>query len=118
MVRTVLIADDDRALVAVLSEALAEEGYNVRIAYDGRMAIEAIQHASADLVIADIQMPRMSGLELHEAIRSRPRPVPVVLMSAWPALAAREDVVVLEKPFDLDQVLATVASALSSRGAE
>jgi len=110
---TVLVVDDDREVVAVLAEALAEAGFRVRVAYDGQMALEAISHAGADVVIADVRMPRLDGLALARALRDRANPAPVLLMSAWPLPAPDPGVEVIGKPFDLDRVVAAAAAAVA-----
>ncbi len=114
MTGTVLIVDDDREVVAVLAEALTEAGYRVRVAYDGQMAMEALGHAGTDLVIADLMMPRLDGLGLLRALRERPDPAPVLMISAWPGLSTEPGLQVIAKPFDLDEVIAA-ASALIRR---
>ncbi|MFM9107851.1 MAG: response regulator [Chloroflexota bacterium] len=110
---TVLVVDDDREVVAVLAEALAEAGFRVRVAYDGQMALEAIRHAGADLVIADVRMPRLDGLALARALRDRANPPVVLLMSAWPLPSAEPGVEAIGKPFDLDRVVAAAAAAVA-----
>jgi DNA-binding response OmpR family regulator len=115
MTGTVLIVDDDHAVVAVLAEALTEAGFRVRIAYDGQMAMEAISHAGTDLVIADVRMPRLDGHALLRNLRDRPDPVPVLLISAWPGATSDPEVAVISKPFDIDEMIAAAVNAIGHR---
>ncbi|MGI9254748.1 MAG: response regulator transcription factor [Thermomicrobiales bacterium] len=115
MAMTVLIVDDDRELVEVLSEALLEAGYSVRVAWDGQMALEAVGKVHTDLVIADVRMPRLDGVGLMRALRARAAPVPVVLMSAWPGMADDDRITMLAKPFGLDEMLGVVAATIAGR---
>ena len=79
---SVLIVDDsaiDRRLAGAL---LAKRGYDVAYAADGREALERCEQVRPDVVVTDLQMPQMTGLELVEALRSRFPSLPVVLMTA------------------------------------
>ncbi len=77
----VLLADDDEELTALLGEYLSEEGYAVSATTDGRDAIEAAAAATVDLVVLDIMMPRMNGIEVLRKIRARSQ-VPVLMLTA------------------------------------
>lgn len=113
MSETVLIADDDRALVAVLADALAEEGYLVRVAFDGQMALDAIDRVPTDLVVADVVMPRVDGLALARTLLERSDPVPVILLSGHARRLELPHLVFLGKPFDVDDLLEAVALVLA-----
>lgn len=108
-----LIADDDRDLVSVLSEALAEEGYLVRVAFDGQMALDAIARVPTDLVVADIVMPRLDGLALARDLLDRTNPVPVILLSGHARRLELPNLVFLGKPFNIDDLLEAVARVLA-----
>ena len=114
MTGTVLIVDDDRETVATLAEALAEAGFAVRIAYDGEMALDAIDRAQADVVLADVRMPRLDGVGLLRQLGSREPRTPVLLMTAWPATVGEHapGIPVMRKPIDLDAVVAAVSAAM------
>ncbi|GGB21068.1 response regulator [Sphingomonas metalli] len=83
MTRTIMTVDDSPSMRALLQHALAGEGYRVASAEDGVDALERIDAASPDLVITDINMPRMDGFELIEAVRghSRWNNVPILVLS-------------------------------------
>jgi CheY-like chemotaxis protein len=67
----VLVADDDPDTVSTLRILLSDEGYNVRAAYDGRAALEAIHDFDPDVAILDILMPGMTGWDIAKAVRKR-----------------------------------------------
>jgi DNA-binding response OmpR family regulator len=110
---TVLIVDDDRRIVDVLTELLTEEGFGVRRAYDGQMAIEAVDRGAADLVVTDVRMPRLDGIDLARRLRDRPQPIPVVLIGAVQTPIEIPGVPFLRKPFDIEHLVAIVRRLLS-----
>ncbi len=109
--RIVLIVDDERYIVDLLTDLLEEEGYSVKRAYDGVAALEAIDRQIPDLILADVMMPRLDGLALVGSLRERGLTIPIILMSA--AVTPRySDVTFVPKPFDIDHVLHVIARAL------
>jgi len=111
---TVLVVDDDRALRELLSEALADEGYEVRRAGDGAEALEAVERERPDVVLTDAWMPGVDGAQLARQLQVKG--VPVVLMSAVYAEIDLPGVPFLAKPFDLDRLLDVVTTALGDTG--
>ena len=101
--RSVLIVDDDRAIVEAWDAILADEGYTVRRAYDGLSAMIEAEIAPPDLVLSDIAMPGMDGISL--TVRLRERGIPVVLLSAAMSDPGIPGVPYLPKPFDLSHLL-------------
>lgn len=79
--KSVLLIDDDKELTGLLQEYLTEEGYDVVVGHDGRSAITAAQENTADIIILDIMMPQMSGIEVLQRIR-RTSQVPVLMLTA------------------------------------
>ncbi|MGQ2903555.1 MAG: response regulator [Neoaquamicrobium sediminum] len=77
----VLIIDDDIELTTLLQEYLVEEGYDVATGTDGGAAIAAAARNSADLIVLDIMMPRMNGIEILQRIRKLSQ-VPVLMLTA------------------------------------
>jgi CheY-like chemotaxis protein len=113
-VTTVLVVDDEFDILEALKGILELEGYRVRGAPNGALALRAMQESPPDLVLADLMMPVMDGLELLKAARSDPRlaQVPVVLMSALRPKVPQSEYgwrAFLQKPFDLDALLRLVA---------
>lgn len=68
--KKILCIEDDRETAALIAEELAERGYDVQLAYDGREGFAAILRTMPDLVLSDISMPAMSGFELLERLTS------------------------------------------------
>ncbi|MGF1511268.1 MAG: response regulator [Myxococcota bacterium] len=79
--RTVLVVDDDRRLRELLAEYLTKRGFDVRTAEDGRRGLDALSRAPADLVILDLMMPDLDGLEVCRQIRTRSA-IPIIMLTA------------------------------------
>lgn len=109
----VLVVDDDQYIVGLLTQIFQEEGYLVDSATDGQTALERIDHGGVDVVVSDIMLPGLSGIDLARANLARDRPVPMLLISALPRRRdLPDDVPFLRKPFDVDQLVATVGGLL------
>lgn len=119
LIYDLLIVDDQAGVRRFLYEAFSEEGYNVEMASSG---IEAVNKASAktpSLILLDVKMPGMSGLETLEELREIAPDIPVVMMSAYGELdiiaeAKKKGVkCYIKKPFDLDDVRNLVTGLLA-----
>jgi len=113
-VATVLVVDDEPAIREVIATLLEDEGYLVRHAKDGLEALDAINGNRIDLIVSDVVMPRLDGASLVRKLRRRGHLTPVVLMSAVYADVDLPGVRFVPKPFEIDRLLGTVASALGS----
>lgn len=82
MRRRVLVVEDDRALRQVLSFNLSQEGYDVAVAVDGASALAAARDRQLDLILLDLMLPAMSGLEVLRVIRREGIGTPVIILSA------------------------------------
>jgi two-component system, NtrC family, response regulator HydG len=115
---TVLVADDDPGLRESLQRTLARAGHQVVLAPDGRTALARLQAGRIDLVLTDLKMPGLSGLELLRAVKSIAPDVDVILITAFgtveEAVSAMKDGAYdfLTKPFRGEQLLKIVAKAL------
>ena len=81
--KTILVVDDDEAIRTLLQEELADEGFNVIIATDARDALKIVETKPLDLVILDIRMPGMDGLEALPRILGLKEGLPVILHTAY-----------------------------------
>jgi EAL domain-containing protein (putative c-di-GMP-specific phosphodiesterase class I) len=114
----VLLVDDDELLARSYARMLTTEGYEVHTRGDGQAAIEAIRAGAYDVVLSDIDMPRLDGLGLIECVRQHDQDVPVVLVTGNPtletAIAAVEHGALryLSKPVEVSRLRATVADAV------
>jgi CheY-like chemotaxis protein len=119
--RSILIVDDEFGLAEMLQDMLREEGYDVCLAINGRLALDALGERSFDLVITDIMMPVMDGVELATAIRHSEthRDIPVVIMTSLPSLPRQQSDLfdaVLRKPFTPDLLLSTIEACFTMNG--
>ncbi len=113
----VLVVDDDAVLARVYGRALVAAGFSVDVAVDGAEAFERLLAGNYDVILSDVCMPRMDGLDLlKEAQRMRPN-VPVVLMTAradagvYAAAERMGSVRCLSKPMTMEQLARAVESA-------
>ena len=81
--RTLLVADDDPGLRESLERTLTREGYRVLLASDGRAALERLQDGAIDLIVTDLKMPGLTGLELLRAAKAIAPDVDVILLTAF-----------------------------------
>jgi CheY-like chemotaxis protein len=112
--RPVLVVDDDESIRESVAMFLIDEGYPVAVAGDGDEALERVAERSPALILLDIRMPRMNGIEFAAAYRALPGPhAPIVVMTAGRDARQRAEEIgadgYLAKPFDLDDLVAAVA---------
>jgi CheY-like chemotaxis protein len=110
--REVLVVDDEHHILVLLTELLQNEGYRVRQAADGVAALREIDRLRPDLVLTDVMMPRLGGLELARQLRARK--ISTIVMSAAMGASTDASLVFLSKPFDLTTLVQLVASTLAS----
>jgi two-component system, OmpR family, KDP operon response regulator KdpE len=113
----ILIVDDERQITRVLSRGLAAKGYEVHVAADGEAALQTFSDWRPDLVVTDLSMPNMNGLELCRRLRAFSE-VPIIVLSVKgeerskvEALDAGADDYVT-KPFGIDELLARIRATL------
>jgi len=113
-VTTVLVVEDERAIADLLGIILADEGYRVVVARNGREGLARVAERRPDVILSDIMMPVLNGLMMGRTLHDDPayRTIPLVFMSAVPlppSALASHYVAFLAKPFSLDDVLDTIA---------
>ena len=120
----VLVVDDEESIREFLEIMLRKEGYEVTVAEDGVKALETIKKKSIDLVISDLQMPNMTGIELLKNVRDQ---YPELLFMMITAFGTTETAVeamklgaydYITKPFKIDEVRINIANALRSKNLE
>ncbi len=115
---TVLLVDDDDSLRRVVEYNLREDGYRVIAAADGSAALRDFQSASVDLVLTDVRMPDMDGLELLTRLKAVQPDLPVIVLTAHGTIDSAVEAMklgafdYLTKPFNRDQLKAAVRKAL------
>ena len=114
---TLLVADDDPGLRESLERTLTREGYRVVLASDGRAALERFQSGGIDLIVTDLRMPGLTGLELLRAAKTIAPDVDVILLTAFgtveEAVKAMKDGAYdfLTKPFRREQLIKLIDKA-------
>ncbi|MDX9896404.1 sigma-54-dependent transcriptional regulator [Desulfofustis limnaeus] len=115
--RTILVVDDEQSMRDFLKIFLSKEGYRVLVAENGDAALAVLAEHPVDLVVSDIRMPGMSGLELLEAIKEKSPDLPMVMITAF---ASPNDAVqamkngaydYISKPFNVDEIKTVIAAA-------
>ena len=118
----VLVVDDDRAVRESLRRSLAFNGYDVHLAADGAEALAGIGAVAPDVVVMDVMMPKLDGLETTRALRAAGNDVPVIVLTARDAVGDRVEGLdagaddYLTKPFALDELLARLRALLRRIG--
>lgn len=114
----ILIVDDEARIARFLQLELQHEGYEVETALDGRKGLELALHNEIDLVILDVMLPGISGIEVCRRVRAEGRQVPIIM------LTAKDDVMdkvagldmgaddYMTKPFAIEELLARIRVAL------
>ena len=113
----ILVADDDENLCANIQEVLSDKGYRVSVAYDGNEAIDKAEKHNFDIMLLDMKLPALNGLETYLAIREfRPDVVTIIITgyqqetSKLVQRALQESVYTcLEKPIDMDRLVSLLA---------
>ena len=116
----ILIVEDEKMLAEILSDTLSDRNFDVRLAYDGIHALEAIKKEPFDVIVSDVMMPNLDGYSLAKKLRNEGVNTPILFLTA---LSATEDVVkgfetggndFLKKPFAIDELIVRV-KALAGR---
>jgi CheY-like chemotaxis protein len=108
--RPVLVVDDEDVIRDTLAEILEAQGYPVQTASNGAEALEVIQEVRPSIVVTDVHMPRMDGVQLVEQLRERGYDPPIVVVtgtmrSVHDVLQVMEVDECILKPFDINQLL-------------
>lgn len=114
----ILVVEDDHAVRDALERALSFEGYAVDVARDGAVALSMIREGEYDLIVLDVMMPHLDGLETCRRIRAGGDDIPILMLTARTAVndrvegldAGADDYVA--KPFSLDELLARIRALL------
>ena len=113
-----LVVDDELGMRQFLTHLLQREGHTVRVAENGQQAMTLLQQQPADLMLSDVRMPDMTGIELLRAARASHPQLEVIMMTAFANVDTAREAFLLgaydfvQKPFDNDLLKETVARAL------
>lgn len=116
--KKVLIVDDQNGIRILLMEVFSSEGYDMFQAANGRLALEVVQNDSPDLVLLDMKIPGMDGLEILKHIKEINPEIKVIMMTAYGELDMIKEATDLgalmhfTKPFDIDEMRVAVNTQL------
>ncbi len=117
---TILVIDDDPAMQTVLEIVLREAGYRVEVAGNGQEGMRKLVSLRPNLVICDIMMPQMDGVEAFQRMKDQLQEegIPIFIITAlnrkpWFADLEAEGAVIIQKPFDIEQVLSLIQTMLN-----
>jgi len=117
----IMVVDDEAGIRELLSEVLSVKGFNVTSAKDGRESLKYMRTDKFDLLITDINMPHLNGVELLRRMKTAGRKEKVVIMTGgnFDCSEFRKEIPLiyfqLKKPFKTDELLRAVSSALKSK---
>jgi DNA-binding NtrC family response regulator len=115
----ILVIDDEESMCSFMSIMLSKEGYTVETMTDPRTAIDTVCGNDYDLVIADIMMPEMSGLDLLTGIKKRKKDQEVIVMTAFASIESAIEAMkqgasdYISKPFKIDEIKLTIEKVIS-----
>jgi DNA-binding NtrC family response regulator len=118
---SVLIVDDESGILQTLEILLRAEGFTPHVAQGGKAALEKLQTLSPDIVLSDVRMPQVTGVEVLAAAKAKDPDVPVILMTAQATLQTAMQAVnegafyYIQKPFRNDELLAILRRAAEHR---
>jgi CheY-like chemotaxis protein len=110
MKKFILVVDDEYEVGQALATILEDEGFEVDVANDGQEAKLMLEKKRPDLILSDVMMPRMNGIQLVSFLKENPekKNIPIVLMSAAPIKENTQSDGFLKKPFNIDVLMSEV----------
>ncbi len=118
----ILVIDDDEDICLYLREFLSREGYRVTTVTKAREALPEIKDGRHQIVLLDVRMPEINGIELLRQLRAIDSDVCVIVMTAYPSVESAVDTMkadafdYLRKPFDLEQLRSVIQRAVREKG--
>ncbi|MBO0948420.1 response regulator transcription factor [Fibrella forsythiae] len=117
-----LIVEDEERLVSFIRKGMMAEGYEVDVAYDGRIGLSIFRRETFDIIILDVNLPHINGFELCKLIRAENETVPILILTALDSLADKSDGFnagaddYLAKPFEFQELLLRVRALTRRNG--
>src|SRR3990167_2970322 len=114
MKENILVVDDERGQAEILKAILEREGYNISLAFDGKGALAAFLRVQPALVLTDLKMPDMSGLELMDHILRASSGTPIIIMTAHGTIDSAVEAIkkggydYLTKPLETERLIITI----------
>jgi two-component system response regulator (stage 0 sporulation protein F) len=117
----ILIVDDQKGVRRLLEELFNKEGWEVRVAADGREAVDLVEQMVPDIILMDVKMPIMNGLEASQAILQKHGSVPIIMMTAYGEIEVVKKALdagvrkCITKPFDIMVLKDMVSNLLNEQ---
>ena len=117
----ILVVDDEPKIGTIISDILRFKGYMVQVVSSGQAALQYLENNQADLVMLDLMMPGLSGMQVLEKVMRLHPEMPVIIISAFGTIKAAVEAIkkgaydFIEKPLDADRILIMVKNALEKR---
>jgi DNA-binding NtrC family response regulator len=118
--QSILLVDDDPEFRKAMKKMFEKSGYDVTVAADGQEGLDALSEKTFDLIISDLRMPNLNGMELMEELKRRKINLPVIFITAYGEVESYMDLMNLgafeyiNKPVKGQEILAVVRKALES----
>lgn len=118
---TVLIVDDDPSICRILEKILQKEGYNIMIVNSGKQAIKIVERETVQLILLDIQMNGIDGMDTLQFIKSISPDTNIIMMTAHPTLETARRAMehyaydYITKPFDVDFLTELIKKCLTGK---
>ncbi len=122
--KKILVADDDASIRTALSNVLEDEGYEVIAVGSGREALKAASDMKLDLMLLDIKMPDVHGIDVLKKVRAKDKNMPIIMLTAFSGMEKDVEIQMgnvsafISKPFDIEEVLSTVKKIFEGQKAE
>ena len=122
MSHKILFVEDEKDLTLIVADTLRGQGYEVITAYDGMDAIDKFRTSGANLIVADVMMPRMDGFTMAKAIRRYSPDIPILFLTAKSTIDDVEQGFAvgandyLRKPFELRELIVRIKALLRRNG--
>lgn len=119
--RKLLIVDDQKGVRRLLEELFEKEGYEVSVASDGRESLDRVKESMPDLILMDMKMPNMNGLEASQEIFKINPDIPIIMMTAYGEMEVVQKALeigvkrYITKPFDIVDLRNLVSEVLNGR---
>ena len=119
MKKYILVVDDEKSMQDLLKMGLEDKGYNVRVVNDGQVAKKVLEKEDIDLVVSDLRMQKVSGLELLKWVKKKYPYIPFILITAYATVDNAVEAMKLgvtdyiTKPFKFDNFLGIIKDAFS-----
>ncbi len=117
---TIMVADDEDIVLSLVSDTLEDEGYRVLTAIDSYECLDTFDTEKIDILISDIRMPKMNGIELVKRAKEKQPDIAIIFMTGYANLNSAKEAITqgasdyILKPFDLDEMRAAVDKAATS----